>query len=301
MGIGKAPGAWKTAKTVLSANRSWLPQDEIRFQRSDFDVRRVGMGKALILAAVGLIVAILNRIVGDEIIAWLPWFTKRLLRLAIEHLPEDQRARFSEEWSSYIDDVPGGVGKLVNAVGCVWAAQQITCTMMYGVPVFQRILKRFVDFSAAAVLLVICAPTLLLIAALLKLHRGINESVLSRTPIIEANGKSWVKYQFSVATVQRYSVRHENISAFTQITRFGKFLVSSGLSELPMLLNVLRGDMDFQAAVTRRWTLLIVGPARPTASPCIPGVIMWSTGFWVRRLRRLSDGIRDWIKRPVKS
>lgn len=75
------------------------------------------MAKALLLGFGGMITAILTRFFGDELKAWMPWFSKRLLRIALERLPECQRERFSEEWASHISEVPGELGKVAVALG----------------------------------------------------------------------------------------------------------------------------------------------------------------------------------------
>jgi hypothetical protein len=81
---------------------------------------------ALVLAFGAMIVAVL--------IPLLPQFTKRLLRIAIERLPEAQRERFSEEWDSHIDEVPGGIRKVAVALGCISAAGQMASSLESGLP-----------------------------------------------------------------------------------------------------------------------------------------------------------------------
>jgi hypothetical protein len=66
------------------------------------------------------------RILADEIKAWIPWFTERFLKIAIRRLPEHQHDRFREEWRSHINEVPGEVGKLIDALGFIVAAKRIS-------------------------------------------------------------------------------------------------------------------------------------------------------------------------------
>jgi hypothetical protein len=73
---------------------------------------------ALVLAFGAVIVAALTRLL-------VPWLTKRLLRIAIERLPETQRERFSEEWASHIDEVRGEIRKAAFALGCIFAGLQM--------------------------------------------------------------------------------------------------------------------------------------------------------------------------------
>ncbi len=59
--------------------------------------------------------SLLSRVIGDEISAWVPGLCRALVRCAAARLPESQRARFSEEWQSHIDEIPGIFVKLLTA------------------------------------------------------------------------------------------------------------------------------------------------------------------------------------------
>ena len=62
-----------------------------------------------------LVSSLLSRVIGEEISAWAPRICRALVRLAVAQLPESQRSRFSEEWQSHVDEVPGSLGKLFTA------------------------------------------------------------------------------------------------------------------------------------------------------------------------------------------
>ena len=83
------------------------------------------MAQALVLALVGMLAAVLNRLSGGALHAWIPWFTRRLLEIAAMRSPYDQRERLAEEWESHINEVSGDLGKIAFAWGCVSAAQKI--------------------------------------------------------------------------------------------------------------------------------------------------------------------------------
>lgn len=200
------------------------------------------MGKAL--AVGGLIMAIFNRLAGDEVKAWMPWFTKRLLQIAIERLPEVQRERFSEEWASHVSDVPGEIGKLITAMGCVWAAHEIASTLTHGMPVCERILRRSVDMSMAAVMLLVQAPLFLLVSVLIKLDCGIKERFFVRIPGIGANGKSYMQYRFRIGMLTRpIGMADGQFRKQTRFSLVGYLLFRTGMIKMPTLINVLRGDM----------------------------------------------------------
>jgi uncharacterized protein involved in exopolysaccharide biosynthesis len=73
---------------------------------------------------------------------WMRRLTKRLLRIAIERLPEAQRERFSEEWASHINEVTGEISKIAVALGCISAAQQIASLSKSAEPVLTPMLIR---------------------------------------------------------------------------------------------------------------------------------------------------------------
>jgi hypothetical protein len=106
------------------------------------------MAQALVLASVGILAAVLNRLSGGALRTWIPWFTQRLLDLAIKRLPEDQGERFGEEWASHINEVPGDVGKIAFAWGCVSAAHEMASLL--NKPAFTRFADRCHDLFKRA-------------------------------------------------------------------------------------------------------------------------------------------------------
>jgi hypothetical protein len=100
------------------------------------------MAQALVLAFGAMITVVLTPLFGDKLTIWMPWFTKRLLRIAIERLPEAQRERFSEEWASHINEVTGEISKVAFALGCISAAQQMASLSKSGEPVLTPMLIR---------------------------------------------------------------------------------------------------------------------------------------------------------------
>lgn len=56
-------------------------------------------------------------LLGHEISAWFPKFAACLVRLAVNRLPERQRTRYLEEWQSHLEEIPGSIGKCVEALG----------------------------------------------------------------------------------------------------------------------------------------------------------------------------------------
>ena len=75
---------------------------------------------------VGVLTAALSKILVGEIEAWCPWIVRSLIKLAVARLPENQRARFDEEWQSHVNEVPGTVGKLLAAADLLRAAHNLS-------------------------------------------------------------------------------------------------------------------------------------------------------------------------------
>jgi len=83
------------------------------------------MAASVIMTIVGIFAAASSRILADEVKAWSPRLTKRLIALAVRRLPENQRERYSEEWLSFIEEIPGEIGKVVAALGLICAGVRI--------------------------------------------------------------------------------------------------------------------------------------------------------------------------------
>jgi hypothetical protein len=81
---------------------------------------------AFIATIVAMLSGIFSSLVADEFKAWLPWITGRVIRRAVRSLPADQRQRYSEEWDSHLDEVPGAFAKLFFAFGLLWAGWKMS-------------------------------------------------------------------------------------------------------------------------------------------------------------------------------
>lgn len=102
--------------------------------------------------------------------------------------------------------------------------------------------KRLIDYSVAALLLVLLSPLLLLITLLIRLESP--GPAIFRQPRAGRHNKVFTIYKFR--TMQAGSEKGDmQISARDpRITRLGNFLRKTSLDELPQLLNILRGEMS---------------------------------------------------------
>ena len=102
-------------------------------------------------------------------------------------------------------------------------------------------MKRFADVIIACLGLVLLSPVLLVIALLVRVKLG--STVLFRQLRPGLAGKPFFLVKFRTMTNQR-DASGELLPDSERLTKFGKFLRSTSLDELPELWNVLRGNMS---------------------------------------------------------
>ena len=102
-------------------------------------------------------------------------------------------------------------------------------------------MKRALDLSATVLGLLAMSPLLLVLALMVRTRLG--SPVLFRQTRPGLNGKPFLMYKFRTMTDER-DQSGELLPDARRLTRFGRFLRSSSLDELPELLNVLKGEMS---------------------------------------------------------
>ena len=120
--------------------------------------------------------------------------------------------------------------------------------------IYERFIKRFLDASCSTGAVIVLSPALLLIALLIRIKLG--SPILFVQKRIGKDTKSFKLYKFRTMTNEK----DENgmlLSDDKRSTRFGAFLRSMSLDELPEIINIIRGDMS------------IVGP-RPLLPEYLP-------------------------------
>ena len=101
--------------------------------------------------------------------------------------------------------------------------------------------KRIFDLIVASLGLMILSPIILLTAILVRIFLG--TPVLFRQTRPGYKGKPFTVYKFRTMTDARDG-QANLLPDDIRLTRFGKFLRSSSLDELPELYNILRGEMN---------------------------------------------------------
>jgi lipopolysaccharide/colanic/teichoic acid biosynthesis glycosyltransferase len=162
--------------------------------------------------------ALLGRMFADEIKAWLPWVREQLVEMAVKGLPETARDRYSEEWRSHLNELPGEITKFVVALGFIKASFRSSASEFVGGTVTRVI---------GAVLLFVIFPVFMVVSAIIKLTSS--GPVLDRKKLVGRGERPF--HQFSFRTKKASSA--------------SKFLRRSKLTYLPLILNIIRGELAF--------------------------------------------------------
>jgi len=108
--------------------------------------------------------------------------------------------------------------------------------------IYRRYLKRPMDFVLALCAIIVLSPVFLIVALLVKINLG--SPVIFKQQRPGLNEKIFTLYKFRTMTDER-DENGELLPDSVRLTRFGKFLRSTSLDELPELFNILKGDMSF--------------------------------------------------------
>lgn len=102
-------------------------------------------------------------------------------------------------------------------------------------------MKRFLDFFAASVALLLLFPLILIVAIIVKVNLGSPVVFCQNRP--GRYGKPFKIYKFRTMSVQ-YGKDGGLLSDHNRMTRLGSILRNSSLDELPQLLNIIKGDLS---------------------------------------------------------
>jgi lipopolysaccharide/colanic/teichoic acid biosynthesis glycosyltransferase len=103
-------------------------------------------------------------------------------------------------------------------------------------------LKRAVDFTAAAMMLVMLAPVFVIVATLVACDVGMPVVFWQQRPGLY--GRRFKVYKFRTMR-NSHNLAGQRIPDEKRLSAIGRFLRRSRLDELPQLYNVLMGEMSF--------------------------------------------------------
>lgn len=107
--------------------------------------------------------------------------------------------------------------------------------------IYRRFIKRPMDFILSLIAIIVLSPVLLIVALLVRIKLGSPVIFKQKRPGL--NEKIFTLYKFRTMTDER-DENGELLPDEIRLTRFGKFLRSTSLDELPELFNILKGDMS---------------------------------------------------------
>lgn len=227
----------------------------------------MGLIGGILLSILGLVVAILTtvlaRLITDDIKEWLPRIKERLIERAVRKLPGDQRERYAEEWSAFINETPGDLSKVINAFGLGFAADSIADVAGRT----QGVARRAIDITVCSVMIILVAPLMLLIALIIKFespgpvfvyqkHLGSDGKpfkLLSFRTMLHGGAEMELKDGLDSSEDTRSSddLGHPNVDPRT--TRIGTFIRRGAFNELPQLISVVRGELSLKQWWNLRW------------------------------------------------
>ncbi|GMU56304.1 MAG: sugar transferase [Candidatus Xenobia bacterium] len=106
---------------------------------------------------------------------------------------------------------------------------------------YRKLGKRLLDLTLSSIVLSLSWPLLLLLHWLVR--RNLGSPALFAQPRLGKDGRVFTLYKFRTMTDER-DANGELLPDSERLTRFGRFLRSSSLDELPELFNVLAGEMS---------------------------------------------------------
>jgi len=107
--------------------------------------------------------------------------------------------------------------------------------------IYRKCIKRPMDFILSLIAIIVLSPVMFILALLVRIKIGSPIIFTQERPGL--NDKIFTLYKFRTMTDKK----DENgnlLSDEKRLTKFGKFLRSTSLDELPELLNILKGDMS---------------------------------------------------------
>ncbi|MDM5329834.1 sugar transferase [Neobacillus sp. CF12] len=107
--------------------------------------------------------------------------------------------------------------------------------------IYKRFIKRPMDFLLSLIAIIVLSPILLIVAILVRKKLG--NPVLFKQERPGLNGKIFMMFKFRTMTDER-DKNGELLPDSIRLTKFGRFLRSTSLDELPELFNILKGDMS---------------------------------------------------------
>lgn len=191
---------------------------------------------------VGILAATLFALLNDMKSGIAFWLARKLANFATNG-NKGEADELYDEWTSDLAAVyTSGVMRLLSVISLLPIGISVRITSKwagsgYEQPASRIIAKRTFDLLVSSVLILVVAPSLVLVGVGILLESG--GPVLYSLERIGAFGKPFKMWKL------RTMDSDISKTAENSVTRLGRFLRWTGMDELPQLVNVLRGDMSF--------------------------------------------------------
>lgn len=106
---------------------------------------------------------------------------------------------------------------------------------------YSKYIKRILDLGLSLIALIILMPVMLVIAILVRIKLG--KPVIFKQKRPGKNEKIFTLYKFRTMTDEK-DEQGNLLPDSVRLTKFGKFLRSTSLDELPELINIIKGEMS---------------------------------------------------------
>ena len=105
---------------------------------------------------------------------------------------------------------------------------------------YAKYIKRMLDFILSLIALIVSSPLMIIIGILVRIKLG--KPVIFKQKRPGKNEKIFTLYKFRTMTDEK-DEQGNLLADEKRLTKFGKFLRSTSLDELPELWNILKGEM----------------------------------------------------------
>lgn len=106
--------------------------------------------------------------------------------------------------------------------------------------IYENYIKRMLDFILSLIALICLSPVLLIVSILVRTKLG--STIIFKQQRPGKNEKIFTLYKFRTMTDEK-DENGKLLPDSQRLTKFGKFLRSTSLDELPELINIIKGDM----------------------------------------------------------
>jgi lipopolysaccharide/colanic/teichoic acid biosynthesis glycosyltransferase len=183
-----------------------------------------------------VVIAILSALLLDELLGCIDCLCRWLVRRQAAKTPAELSARLEEEWLAHLAELPGKLSRLLFAMD-LWRASRVVsqdAVTALEIPkdwALSLFCVRIVDLCTSIVLFVLSLPCFAIVFLAVRVETG--------RPVIEAEER--VGLHGRVFRLFKFRTRERDGRA---LTRVGHILTSLSLDTLPMILNVMRGEMS---------------------------------------------------------